>query len=76
MERGDDEKTDENVKINPHSVIKPLHKIVAEHKDVVKIAQQLNGIVSTIKPEVTTLLNQYNKYQELWADVSLPIVGS
>jgi len=42
----------EEIKINPNSVIKPLHKIVAEHKDVTKIIIQLNSIVSTIKPEV------------------------
>ena len=68
MERGDDDK--EEMKINPQSVIKPLHKIVADHKDVVKMAVQLNGIMSTLKSDVTSLLAQYNVYDELWADVS------
>ena len=68
MERGDEDK-DAEVKINPQSVIKPLHKIVAEHKDVVKIAIQLNNIITTIKPEVTTLLKEYCVYDELWAAV-------
>jgi hypothetical protein len=58
------------VKINPNSVIKPLHKIVADHKDVVKINLQLNGIVSTIKPETTDLLTQFAIYSELWDVVS------
>ena len=68
LERGDEDK-DAEVKINPQSVIKPLHKIVAEHKDVVKIAIQLNSIVATIKPEVSTLLKEYAIYDELWAEV-------
>ena len=67
MERGEDDK--EEVKINPQSVIKPLHKIVADHKDVVKIAVQLNGIMSTLKSDVTSLLANYNVYDELWAEV-------
>ena len=70
LEKGDDEKEDKEVKINPQSVIKPLHKIVAEHKDVVKIAMQLNSIVATIKPEVSTLLKEYAIYDELWAEVN------
>ena len=68
LERGEEDK-DAEVKINPQSVIKPLHKIVAEHKDVVKIAIQLNSIVATIKPEVSTLLKEYAIYDELWAEV-------
>ena len=60
---------DEVKNINPNSVIKPLHKIVGEHKDVVKIVVQLNSIVSTIKPEVTELLNKFLCYSELWDEV-------
>ena len=71
MERGEEEKeAGAEVKINPQSVIKPLHKIVAEHKDIVKIAIQLNNIVTTIKPEVSTLLKEYAIYDELWSSVS------
>lgn len=62
------------MKINPNSVIKPLHKIVADHKDVVKINLQLNGIVSTIKPEVTELLSQFSQYSELWDVVSVNLM--
>ena len=69
LERGEEDKDATEVKINPQSVIKPLHKIVAEHKDVVKIAIQLNSIVATIKPEVSTLLKEYAIYDELWAEV-------
>lgn len=57
------------MKINPNSVIKPLHKIVADHKDVTKIVIQLNAIVSTMKNDVNQLLAKFNVYQELWAEV-------
>ncbi len=67
-EQGDD--TQAAVKINPQSVIKPLHKLVADHKDVVKIVIQLQSIVSTIKPEVTNVLAQYEVYSHLWSEVT------
>ena len=51
-------------------MIKPLHKLVGEHKDIVKIVIQLQSIVSTIKPEVQELLDQFSKYRELWDMVS------
>lgn len=60
----------EDVKINPASVIKSLHKIVAEHKDIVKIVMQLNSIVATIKPDVQELLDHFSIYSELWETVS------
>ncbi|ELU05307.1 hypothetical protein CAPTEDRAFT_162628 [Capitella teleta] len=56
----------DDVKINPAFVIKSLHKIVAEHKDIVKIIIQLNSIVATIKPDVQELLDQFLTYSELW----------
>ena len=47
-------------------MIKPLHKLVGEHKDIVKIVIQLQSIVSTIKPEVQELLDTFSKYKDLW----------
>ena len=51
------------------SQIKPLHKVISEHKDVVKIVIQLNSIISTFKADVTDSLDQYTKYNELWNKV-------
>lgn len=51
-------------------VAKPLHKQVAEHKDVTKIVIQLNGILSGMKPDVAEVLKEFKMYEELWASVS------
>ena len=61
----------EDVKIMPAFTMKPLHKIISEHKDVVKIVIQLNTIVSTFKMDIQDILDQFSKYAELWQSVSL-----
>ncbi|XP_074645893.1 dynein axonemal heavy chain 5-like [Tubulanus polymorphus] len=50
----------------PGNVTKPLHKIISEHKDVVKTVIQLSSIISTFKPEVSDMLNEFTKFKELW----------
>ncbi|XP_021362874.1 dynein heavy chain 5, axonemal-like isoform X1 [Mizuhopecten yessoensis] len=57
---------DEGTKIIPTSLIKPLHKIISEHKDIQKIVIQLNSIVSTFKVEVNEVLENFTKYAHLW----------
>ena len=61
----------DDVKIMPSTVIKPLHKIISDHKDVVKIVIQLNSIVSTYKVEVQEVLGEFVKYAELWNKVCI-----
>ena len=56
--------------MNPNAVIKPLYKIVADHKDVTKIGVQLQSVIQTIKPNVKEVLDQFYKYSELWTSVS------
>ena len=51
-------------------VSNPLHKQIAEHKDVTKIVIQLNGILSGMKPDVAEVLKEFKCYEELWANVS------
>lgn len=51
-------------------VAKPLHKQIAEHKDVTKIVIQLNGILSGMKPDVNEVLKEFKVFEELWASVS------
>lgn len=63
------EQNDEGTKHAPPSQIKPLHKVISEHKDVVKIVIQLNSIISTFKGDVQESLDVYTKYSELWAKV-------
>ena len=67
-EQGDEQTA---VKINPSNVIKPLHKLVGDHKDVVKIVIQLQSIISTIKPEIGNVLKEYECYSHLWDKVGL-----
>lgn len=53
------------------SVAKPLHKQIAEHKDVTKIVINLNGILSGMKPDANEVLKEFKKFEELWASVSV-----
>jgi len=52
-------------------VSKPLHKQIAEHKDVTKIVIQLNGILASMKPDVDEVLKEFKMFEELWANVSV-----
>jgi len=67
QEQGDD------IKINPATVVKPLHRVIADHKDVIKIVVHLNSVMATLKPQVMEHLAGYSKYSELWDEVSLKI---
>ena len=51
-------------------VIKPMHKLISEHKDVSKIVIQLSSIIATFKPDVNEVLERLvAKYEELWVKV-------
>lgn len=69
MEQLTQDQGDDAAKIMPTSVLKPLHKIISEHKDVVKIVIQLNSIISTFKVDIQGVLDQFTKYSELWTQV-------
>ncbi|CAH1798803.1 unnamed protein product, partial [Owenia fusiformis] len=53
-------------KIIPQSLIKPLHKMIAEHKDVTKIVIQLNSIISTFKLEVNEVMEHFTVFSKIW----------
>ncbi|XP_046353935.2 dynein axonemal heavy chain 5-like isoform X1 [Haliotis rufescens] len=61
------EQADEGAKLIPTAQVKPLHKVISEHKDVMKIVIQLNSIISTFKADVNEALEVYTQYSELWA---------
>ena len=63
-EAGDEVKSSGN-----HSVVKPLHKLVTEHKDVAKLAMQLNSAVLIHRGDVNDLLTIFSGYDELWTTV-------
>ncbi|KAH3727100.1 hypothetical protein DPMN_053025, partial [Dreissena polymorpha] len=53
--------------MKPTSLIKPLHKIISEHKDVVKIVIQLNSIIATSKADVQEVVDSFSGHGHLWA---------
>lgn len=55
----------------PNSMIKPLHKIIAEHKDVTKIVIQLNSIITQNKMEAQEVLDIFTKDSHLWDKVAI-----
>lgn len=59
----------EEAKMMPNSMIKPLHKIIAEHKDVTKIVIQLNSIITQNKMEAQDVLDIFTKDSHLWDKV-------
>ena len=73
MEIAASEAGEEGAKIMQTSAVKPLHKIISDHKDVVKIVIQLNSIISTFKIDVNEVLENFTKYTHLWDKVSLHI---
>ncbi len=56
-------------KMNPAVAVKPLHRIVAEHKEVVKFVIPLQSIVTSIRPEIGGVLRQYEGFAHLWEKV-------
>ena len=65
------EEKEDVTKIAPNmSQVKPLFKVISEHKDVVKIVIQLNSIISTFKGDVQESLDTFTGYSELWTAVS------
>lgn len=61
----------EEAKMMPNSMIKPLHKIIAEHKDVTKIVIQLNSIITQNKMEAQEVLDIFTKDSHLWDKVDI-----
>ncbi len=51
------------------SAIRPLHKLVGDHKDVIKTVIQLQSMISTIRPEIGNILTEYKCYSHLWEKV-------
>ncbi|XP_041462810.1 dynein heavy chain 5, axonemal-like [Lytechinus variegatus] len=47
---------------------KPLHKVIAEHKDVLKVVIALNNIVGNFKIECQDILNEFTHFAELWTE--------
>ena len=70
MEAAAANQDEEGTIMKPATVIKPLHKIISEHKDVLKIVIQLNSIISTFKSDIQEVLDLFSQYGHLWAKVS------
>ena len=70
------DQSEEGAIMKPTTVIKPLHKIISEHKDVLKIIFQLNSIISTFKSDIQEVLDLFSQYGHLWEKVSSMIIYS
>ena len=74
METAANENAEEGTIMKPTSLIKPLHKIISEHKDVVKIVIQLNSIISTFKTDVQEVVDGFSQYSHLWEKVCVLVL--
>ncbi|XP_072018853.1 LOW QUALITY PROTEIN: dynein axonemal heavy chain 5-like [Amphiura filiformis] len=65
----EDNKDDKDDKVPILSTsYKPFHKVISEHKDVIKVVIQLNSIVSNFKVDLKDVLNQFNDFSGLWSE--------
>jgi dynein heavy chain len=56
----------EENKLNLPQFVKPLPKLILEHKDISKVVMQLNSIITTNRLEVNELLTNFTSYEDLW----------
>jgi len=64
VEMGDD------MKLNISSFVKPLHKVIADNKDIGKAMTQLSSVIVMHRTDVQKLINAFNGYDELWTTVA------
>lgn len=70
MEQLSSEQSEEQTKnAPPNTASKPFHKIISDHKDIIKIIIQLGSIISAYKSQVQEVLSNFSKYSELWTQV-------
>ncbi len=53
---------------------KPLHKVIAEHKDVNKVVISLSTCMSSFKEEVVDIMKNFTGFSELWEKEPEPTV--
>ena len=62
--------TGDDLKLNINSMVKPLHKVIADNKEIAKVMMQLNGAVVAHRSDVNELLSVFSVYDELWNTVT------
>lgn len=62
--------TGDEVKLNVSAMVKSLHKIIADNKDVAKVMMQLSAAVVMHRSDVIELLSDFSVYDELWQTVT------
>ncbi|PAA86956.1 hypothetical protein BOX15_Mlig012039g1 [Macrostomum lignano] len=66
-----DRMTDEEIeelKLPGGSVIKPLNKIIADHKDVAKLMSQMSSLISSNKIDEKETFKEFYKFKQLWME--------
>ncbi|XP_077977872.1 dynein axonemal heavy chain 5-like isoform X2 [Glandiceps talaboti] len=67
QKEAEESKDDKDDKVTiPSNFQKPLHKVISEHKDVIKVVIVLNSIISSFRTESQEVLEQFTQYSELW----------
>jgi len=62
----------DDVKLNVvNSIVKPLHKVISDNKDIAKLVMQLNAAVVMHRGDVNELLNVFSVYDQLWTTVKI-----
>ena len=57
-------------KVVQQFTVKPLHKIISDHKDVIKVVIPLQSVISSNKVEVEEQLKEFDRFSELWKEDS------
>ncbi|XP_075265378.1 dynein axonemal heavy chain 5-like isoform X2 [Convolutriloba macropyga] len=55
-------------KVVQQFTVKPLHKIISDHKDVIKVVIPLQSVISSNKVEVEEQLKEFDRFSELWKE--------
>jgi len=65
---------DDLKQVSINTMVKPLHRVVADNKDVVKVTMQLNAAVVMHRSDINELLAGFSVYDELWKTVMSPVI--
>jgi dynein heavy chain len=62
------EQNKDSDKVVQQFTVKPLHRVIADHKDVIKVVIPLQSVISSNKVEVDEQLKEFDRFSELWKE--------
>ena len=69
LDRLAEQQGEESMMAQSQSAIKSLHRIIAEHKDVIKVVGQLNTVLNSFKEAAQSVIQEHSVYADLWTEV-------